>query len=195
VKSAEWALAAARPTVAVHTDHDYRLAVFNLARHFKAVPELRDRTVAALRPMVKQWHESAAEHLRSRLLTDTYAEFGRAWKAVRDPAGEDVVQRAWDIAQIVTPPPEAAMYDDVRVRRLVSLCRQLQFENDRDNRRTGFYLSGRKAAKLLGVKQPTVANWLAMLVDDSILEVIEAGGGFKGGRRMARCYRMARTIS
>jgi hypothetical protein len=189
VKSAEWALSAARPTGAIHTDHDFRLAVFNLAKHFKAVAELRDRTVAALRPLVKQWYESAAEELRGRTLTDTYALFGSSWKVVRDPAGDDVVKRAWDIAQIVTPPPEAAMYDDVRVRRLITLCRQLQFENARDNRRTGFYLSGRKAAKLLGVTQPTAALWLAMLVDDGILEVTDAGGGFSGGRRKARSYR------
>jgi hypothetical protein len=46
-------------------------------------------------------------------------------------------------------------------------------------------------AKLFGVSQPTAAAWLAMLVEDGVLEVVDAGGGFRGGRRMAREYRMA----
>jgi hypothetical protein len=191
VKSPEWALSAARLTVAVRSDLDFRLAVFRLARHFKAVPELRDRTASALRPLVQQWHESAVDHLGGRTLADTRAEFANAWKGARDPAGDDVVKRAWDITQAQPLPPEAAMYG-VKIGRLIALCRQLQFENERDNRRTGFYLGGRRAASLLGVKQPTAAKWLALLVDDGILVVTDEGGGQKGGRRMARSYRMAR---
>lgn len=53
----------------------------------------------------------------------------------------------------------------------------------------GFFLGGRRAAELLGVKQPTVAKWLAMLVAGGILEVTDSGCGFKGGRREARSYR------
>ena len=53
----------------------------------------------------------------------------------------------------------------------------------------GFFLGGRRAAALLGVKQPTAAKWLAMLVDDGILEVTDSGGRLKGGRREAESYR------
>jgi hypothetical protein len=48
-------------------------------------------------------------------------------------------------------------------------------------------------AKLFGVSQPTTAAWLTMLVADGVLEVVDAGGGFRGGRRMAREYRMAES--
>jgi hypothetical protein len=106
--------------VDVHTDRDFRLAAFNLARHLKAVPALRDR-----------------------------------------------------------------------VGRLIGLCRQLQHENEYGGRGAGFCLSGYVAAKLLKVSQRTAAAWLAMLVADGVLEVVDVGGGFRGGRRMAREYRMA----
>jgi hypothetical protein len=46
-------------------------------------------------------------------------------------------------------------------------------------------------ADLLDITQPTAAKWLVMLVEDGILEITSLGGGFRGGRRMAREYRMA----
>jgi hypothetical protein len=191
VKSPEGALAQALPTGDIHTDRDFRLAVFGLARHLKAVPELRDRAAAALRPLVEQWYGRAVGRLGGRTFTDAYAAFINAWRAVRYPAGDDVVKLAWDIASCQPPPPEAAAYDDERVGLLIALCRQLQHENEFANRGAHFFLGGRVAAKLLGVTQPTAAQWLAMLVDDGILEITEPGGAFRGGRRLARGYRMA----
>jgi hypothetical protein len=182
---------AALPTGEVQGDKDFRLAVFRLARHLKAVPGLREQRPAGLRPRVKQWHELAAARLGGRTFTDAYAEFVSAWDAVRFAAGDDVVQMAWDIISRGPPPPEAQDYDDARVGQLIALCRQLQHENDLAGRGAEFFLSGEVAARLLGVTQPTAAKWLAMLVADGILEVTEAGGEFRGGRRMARGYRIA----
>jgi hypothetical protein len=191
VISAEGAVAAALPTGGVHADRDFRLAVFGLARHLKAVPELSDRPASELRPQVQRWHRLAAGHLGERTATDVYAEFVAAWKAVRFPAGDDVVRLAWDIASQEQPPPEAAGYDDPRVGQLIALCRQLQHENELVGRRTGFWLSGYVVADLLGISQPTAAKWLGMLVGDGILEITDPGGGFRGGHRLAREYRMA----
>jgi hypothetical protein len=192
VKSDGEALAAALPTGDVHTDRDFRLAVFGLARHLKAVPELRDRAAAELRHLIRQWHEQAVGHLGNRTATDTYAEFVSAWKAVRFAAGDDVIKLAWDVVARQPPPPEADAYDDARVGRLIALCRQLQHENELSGRGAHFFLGGRVVAELLKVTQPTAAKWLAMLVEDGILEITDPGGGFRGGKRMAREYRMAR---
>ena len=47
------------------------------------------------------------------------------------------------------------------------------------------------AAGQLGVTQPTASLWLGLLVDKGIITVAGPGGGFRGGRRMAREYRIA----
>jgi hypothetical protein len=179
------------PTGDVHADRDFQLAVFNLARHLKAVPELRDRPASALRPLVQEWHQQAGVRLGGRTYTDTYAEFVVAWRGVRFAAGDDVVKLAWEVSGTQPPPPEAANYDDPRVGRLIGLSRHLQRKNEYGGRGSGFCLSGYVAARLLKVSQRTAAAWLAMLVADGVLEVVGAGGGFRGGRRMAREYRMA----
>jgi hypothetical protein len=185
VISPDDAIRAALPSGVITGDQDFRLAVFNLARHLKAVPELRDKPAGDLKPSVRDWYEQARPKFRSRLFTDVYAEFVTAWPAVKHPAGDDPVKLAWDIVQILQPPPEAAEYDDPRIGRLIALCRQLQFERGDGM----FFLSGYTAAKLLSVSQPTAAKWFKMLEVDGILEVVDAGGGFKGGRREARSYR------
>jgi hypothetical protein len=183
-------VAAALPAGDVRTDHDFRLAVFHLARHLKRVPELCDRPARDLRPWVQQWHQRAGGRLAGRTFTDTYAEFVGAWDGVRHAAGDDVVKLAWQYAQLQPPPPEAADYDDPRIGRLINLCRQLQQENEREGPGARFYLSGRVAGTLLGVSQPTAAKWLKMLDADGLLQVADPGGGFRGGRRMAREYRV-----
>jgi hypothetical protein len=190
VSTAESALAAALPAGDLRSDRDFRLAVFTLARHLKAVQELRDRPASALRPLVQEWHQQAGARLGGHTFTDTYAEFVGVWKGVRFAAGDDVVKLAWEVSGTQPPPPEAAHYDDPRVGRLIGLCRQLQHENEVTGRRAGFALSGYVAGKLLKVCQRTAAAWLAMLVEDGVLEVVDVGGGFRGGRRLAREYRL-----
>jgi hypothetical protein len=184
-------VAAALPAGDVRTDHDFRLAVFHLARHLKRVPDLRGRPARDLRPWVQQWHQRAGGRLGGRTGTDTYAEFVGAWTGVRSAAGDGVVKLAWELAQQQPPPPAGANYDEPKVGLLINLCCQLQRQNEMDGPGDRFYLSGRVAGTLLGVSQPTAANWLRMLVEDEVLEVLDGGGGFRGGRRVAREYRVA----
>jgi hypothetical protein len=191
VKSTEEALAAALPAGDVHSDQDFRLAVFGLARHLKAVPDLRDRQARELRPLVRNWHEQAAARLGDRTFADTCALFAVSWKAVRFAAGEGVLTLAWENVSQQQPPPEAEEYGD-RIGRLIVLCRELQNQNETSGRGSTFSLSGYQVADLFGVSQQTARTWLAMLVDDGVLEITDPGGGFRGGRRMAREYRMAR---
>ena len=65
--------------------------------------------------------------------------------------------------------PEAAEgCDQPEVRRLVSLCRELQ----RSAGSNPFYLSCRKAAELLGVGRDKAHRWLFMLMNDRLLEEV-----------------------
>jgi hypothetical protein len=128
VISGESAVLRALPAVEVQADRDFRLAVFNLARHLKAVPELRERKAADLRPLVQQWHRQAAGRLGGRAATDAYAQFVLAWKGVRFAAGDDVVKLAWELVQRQSV--EATGYGNERIDRLVALCRTIQQENE-----------------------------------------------------------------
>jgi hypothetical protein len=191
VKSEGEALVAALPAGGVSQDNDFRLAVFALARQLKAVPRLRDCEAPELKRLVRHWYGQAAGHLGGRTFAEVYASFIPAWGAVIHPAGDDPVKLAWDIVSRRPLPPEAEEYGDARVGLTIALCRQLQHQNEITARREGFFLRGYQLAELLGVKQPTAAKLLAMLVEEGHLEVIEDGGGFCGGHRMAREYRVA----
>lgn len=185
VISTEEAVRAALPKWEIRSDDDFRKAVFRLARHLKAVPRLLDKSASDLKSVIRDWYESAKSFLHGRTFTDTYAEFVSAWPAVKHPAGDDPVKLAWEIVQRQPPPREAANYDDKRVGTLIALCRQLQIEHGGGE----FYLSGYVAGRLLGISQPTARNWFKMLEADGILEVVDQGGGFKAGHRLARSYR------
>jgi hypothetical protein len=186
-KSAGEAVRAALPSAALELDADFRRVVFGLARQLKAVPEFRHEPIGAVRGSVQAWFDQARQFLPGRSFTDVWAEFVAGWKKVRYAAGDDPVTRAWETIQGQPAPPEAEQYDDARIGRLIALCRQLQHDGGGGS----FYLSGERAGELFGVTQPVAAKWLAMLVADNVLEVVDQGGGFRGGRRTARQYRMA----
>lgn len=171
------------PEAKLKYDSDFRLAVFHLARYLKST-DCRNHEAAQLKPFVKEWQEAAGSLLAGRTFTDVYSTFVGCWATVHTPYKEDVVAKAWAAVQEAGAEPTG--YDDSRVDLLAALCRELQ--------RVGggqFFLSGRTAASLLAVTQPTASQWLNMLVADGILEVVATGGGFKGGRRQAREYRIA----
>jgi hypothetical protein len=183
---------AALPAKVLESDQDFRLAVFHLARELKAVPELRDRPAKDLKPHVRKWYDRARDRLGDRTFADTYARFVGAWASVIYAAGDDVVKLAWEMALQQPPPPEAVEYDDARIGRLMGLCIQLQQENELAGRGAWFALSGYTVEALLGVSQRHASTWLKMLVEDDFLTITKPGGNFRGGRRMAREYRLAK---
>jgi hypothetical protein len=66
VMTPEAALAAALPAGDVHTDQDFRLAVFTLARHLKAVPGLRTPTRAGKANQVSNFVHLTSAHPHGR---------------------------------------------------------------------------------------------------------------------------------
>jgi hypothetical protein len=176
---------AALPAGDVRRDEDFRLAIFHLARHLKGHRELALKPASEVKQLVRDWHDLARPRIGGRSITKTWLQFASAWPAVRHAVGDDMVTLAWDKVQSQPPPPEANDYDDDRIGRLIALCRHLQAEHGGDR----FFLSGYRVAELFEVTQPTAAKWFKMLEADGILEVVDPGGGFRGGRRQARSYR------
>jgi hypothetical protein len=96
---------AALPPRPVGTEREFQRAVFKLAKHLKAVEELRDRRAAELKPLVLEWYERCRDRLGGRSFTEVYSEFVGAWNGVRYAAGDDVVKLSWELAQQQQPRP------------------------------------------------------------------------------------------
>lgn len=150
---------------------------FRLARALKAVPGLADAEPAALRGIVRQWHQQALPFIRTRPFDESWAEFVYAWSRVVLPWGTDALSVVWRKAMQAECPEAAERYELPEVRRLVAFCRQLQ----RSVGDGAFFLSCRTAARLLECGPMTAWRWLNMLTADDVLSVVHRGtAGAKG---------------
>jgi hypothetical protein len=152
------------------------LKLFGLARRLRALPELAGADLRTLRPVVRLWHSRALAVIRTKAFDDTWADFVRAWEAVRFADGDDPLVPALERARTGPEPAAARAYDTPAVRLLVALCRELQ-------RAAGpqpFFLSCRSAARILAlpgdVAHVTANRYLRMLVADGVLELVQPGG-------------------
>ena len=148
--------------------HQRNAALLRLARGLKFDAGLGNRRTAALKPLVKRWHERALPFIATEPFDPTWAEFVRAWGRARVPLFGDVLAEAFAAAK-ANPAPETGEYDTPGVKLLVSLCRHLAGPDGR------FFLSTHAAGRLLGVQAMSVHRWLEMLAADDLLEVIERG--------------------
>ncbi len=185
VTSVRDAVEAAIPSRPLQYRPDYRAAVFKLARHLKAVESVKDKKAAELKPAVEEWYERSSQFLGDISLADVRSEFSSCWKGVKFPAGDSAVKLAWEIVKAQPLPKEAEEYDD-RLGLLISLCRQLQRENEKDD---SFFLAGRTIGMLFGVDQRAGSAWMTFLVDEGILEELPYGPELKA-RRKAKSYRV-----
>ena len=155
--------------------------VFELARVIKAVPALADANPDDLRHIVKRWHTLALPKILTREFTETWIDFLQAWPKVKSPKG--VKMAAIMEKALQSPMPKAAeRYEIEEMRRLVSLCRQL----DREAKGGTFFLSCRTAAELLGVSHTQANRWLFLLDHDKVVKQINKGDRAK---RQAAEYR------
>jgi hypothetical protein len=150
-----------------HFNHDR--AEFNFARALKAIARIADAPSAVLRPLARRWHDRASE-VSQKPWEETWLNFSRAWKNVRFAAGTGPLDQAWARARVTDAPPAAMQYEQVGVRLLVSLCRELQSASGS----RPFFLSCRKAAALLREKDHMRPwRWMNLLIEDGWLEVSE----------------------
>lgn len=144
-----------------------RRAIFELARHLRAVAELDGVPLGALRPIVAEWHRRALPTIRTKPLDETWSDFVAAWPLVRFPFGADPIAEVVGAALAAPDPAEAMLYDTREARLLVRACRELQ-------RRAGdkpFFLSCRQAGTIAGTSHVVGAAFLKMLVADGVLSI------------------------
>ena len=167
----EEALAAAK-TRAPGGNHD---CLFKLARGIRAVEQSQGRLLpeSDLENIVRRWFTDAAPHLKQGLSFDDYRfEFMDAYECVKCPLGMGLVQTAWKKVLTSPPPPSAERFQDMSVRQVVSLCRELWLSNGRKP----FFLSCRTIQRLLGHPHHSrAALWLRGFVRTKILKVVEPG--------------------
>jgi len=152
--------------------------LFDLARRLKGMEQRTGTamTVDQQKAVFSIWHKQAAEFLRPGQSFDEYFfEFLDAWERVRYPAGEAVLTGAWERAQ-KTSPPEASLVDDPDIRRLVSLCWELQLRAG--NR--PFILPCRVVQRLFHHENHVRGwRWLQGLCRLKVLDMVKAGNSAK----------------
>jgi len=165
----EQAIVATLPTGTGQRDR----CVFRLCQRLKAIPELRACTFAQLKPVVREWHARAYPKIGTKPFDNSWSDFAYAWPNVKWPMGAQVevaVQRA---RQDTGNPPEAANYEDPRIRLLLRICWQLQQLNPERL----FYLAVRKAGELVGIPYPQIGKVYAMFMADGILAIVHPHTG------------------
>ena len=149
--------------------------LFIFARRLKSIPALADLDAEQLLPIVKTWHKEALSRIATKAFDESWFDFRYAWEHVERASNEGPIAMTYARAIQQDPPRCSLRYEQEALRRLVSLCRELQAEaGDKP-----FFLAGRTAAELIGVEHRTAARWLQMLRQDGVLELVCAGSRHK----------------
>jgi len=164
-------------------------ALFELARAFKAVPELASSPVDTFEPLVRRWHARgrAAGVIGTVDAEESWLDFLHAWPLVKFPRGKEPIMAILQQARDEPLPRAADKYTSPSLKLLVGVCRQLQ----RSAGDGPFYLSCRTAAKLVGLGDDHVKawKWLFLLLHDGVIVEVEKGSI---GKKRASCYRYLR---
>jgi hypothetical protein len=147
--------------------------VFEFARALKAISSITDAKANDLKAIVRRWHVLAKPVIKTQAFEETWIDFLRAWRpgAIKYAKGTEPMSQMMDAAVASEAPDVARDYDEAKCRLLVALCRELQ----RAVGTAPFYLSARKAGRLLDVDHTTAWRWLYLLENDGILEVVTRG--------------------
>ena len=156
--------------------------VFDLARAMKAVPELASEDLDKLRPHVREWHRQALPRIRTKAFDETWFDFTNAWKRVLFPLGTGSMAVVVEKARAQSPPEAALVYEQEKLRLLVTLCQELQ----RIWGERPFFLSCRTAGDAVGVTHATAQRWLRGLQTDDVLKLVKKGGQITTRRKASR---------
>lgn len=160
-------------------------ALFEFARHLKAIPALADADVAALKPYVIKWHAAALPYIATKEFAESWLDFANAWKAAKHAAGKEPIAIIFKQALAAPMPAAALQYDEPKLRQLVAFCRELQ----RTAGEQPFFLACRTGEERLGVPYSTVSRWLQLLRLDNVLSEVT-----KGKRGKASEYRYLKPL-
>lgn len=153
------------------------------ARLWKFAREVRvilpgDAEASMLKPIARAWFDSARPFIGTRVWSETWADFERAFRRVAVPADADALRLAAERAADAEPPAALAEFADTEgLLRLACVCRELA-------RLSGgrFFLSARAAAEAVGTDRMTACRWLRLLCVEGVLERTSVGTKGPGGK-------------
>jgi hypothetical protein len=167
----------------VWSDEHWRKEVFEHARTIKGQREYRGMSLDELQSLVRKWHMGNSQFMGNRSFDETFARFRASWKKIRQPKGE-IIATALERARNATDPKAAMAYDDLALRLLVKLCRELR----QHWKGKPFPLDCRTAGRCIDKSHSIALDWLDMLVDDGVLVRVDIGVRKKGQRGTASTY-------
>ncbi len=143
--------------------------IFRLACYLKSLYPAA--SADDLAPIFRRWHRLALAGIRTKNFEESWVDFKVAWKKSTYPYGASLESALADLPE--APPFLIRDNYGPRTQQLIRICLALQ----RFAGKTPFFLGCRKAGELLGVSHTSAANFLQMLVDDSILRLVTKGSG------------------
>ena len=146
----------------------------------KGIREMRDLEAIELKPAVRLWWERAYDNIETKPFTDTWADFVHAWKRVKWPKGNIVLEQAVKKAlEATTVLPELEQYKDIpEAVFLGTIFYELQqIMGDKP-----IFLASRKGQGIVGVSHKTVLKWTEMFEADGILVKVEEHTEFAATR-------------
>lgn len=148
--------------------------IFEFARHVMGMREYQSCSGEELRHVVRQWHSRALPFIGTKDFAETWRDFLVGWGRVEHPIGAGTLGRAVREAICKPAPAAAAHYDDPDLKKLISVCCELQRTcNDKP-----FYLSCRTAASYVGGGATHKTRWskyLNRLCADGLLRLHSKG--------------------
>jgi hypothetical protein len=145
------------------------LGLFNYIRALKAIPEVAELEGSELDKYAECWHHSL-QIGDTWLIEQTYKHFRRSWETVRTAEGTEVPVIAFYQSQEKPLPPSTEGMSDI-LKRLASLCREMQLISGDEP----FWLGCRDVGKLMGVSHTMANDYMHILVDKEILQVVKTG--------------------
>lgn len=166
--------------------HQTNQKLFKFCRALKNVELYRGKKFdpAELERAFDLWYAAARPHLRPDQSKDRYQmEFTHKFMTAKHPLGRaKFLERAMERAQSDRPPKAAELFQDERLKRLVSLLYYLQVEAGDQT----FFIACRDAGELIGVSKTQANKWLAVLASPltrhRVLKVVEPGTNTRAPR-------------
>ena len=148
-----------------HTSND---VMFELAREVLGVERRRSTrlTIGQYKAICDQWEDASRPFLRAN--HDYFTEFLAKLNSVTMPRGE-TLESAFRRSERRQPPSKVSLVRNKGLRSLASLCRELQEMFDCQP----IMLSQTSIAKLLGVSQQAISEWIRALRTLQVLKLAE----------------------
>lgn len=151
----------------LHTRNDN---IFVFSQWLKGLREIRDLEAIELKTVVRLWWDRAYDSIETKPFTDTWADFVHAWKRVKWPKGNIVLEQAVEKAlETTTVLPELEQYKDIPEAVFLGT---IFYELQQTMGDKPIFLASRKGQGIVGVSHKTVLKWTEMFEADGILDKV-----------------------